>query len=247
MRYDIVIVGSGPSGQKGAIAAAKMGRSVAIVERRSATLGGVCLHTGTIPSKTMREAILHLTGYRQRDVYAESFRKKRQITMSQLRKKLNRVTEHEVDVIQNQLERNRVDVVPGHASFASEHEIRVGHSCGQTVLEGENIMLAVGSKPARPANVPFDKQTIFDSDEILAIEQIPRSMIVVGGGVIGVEYAIMFGILGVTVTLVDGRERLLEFCDREIVETLLMTLRHGKLRPCFLENPLPARTFAGGP
>lgn len=225
MRYDIAVVGSGPSGQKGAIAASKLGRRVALVERRSASMGGVCLHAGTIPSKTMREAILHLTGYRQRDVYAESFRKKRHITMEQLRRKLTRVTEHELDVVQNQLERNGVDVFTGQASFAGPHEIRITNDGQTAVLNADKILLACGSKPARPSNVPFDGHTIFDSDEVLFLEDVPRSMIVVGAGVIGLEYAIMFAILGVDITLVDGRERLLDFCDREIVDALLHQAR----------------------
>ena len=221
MQYDLVVIGSGPSGQKGAIAAAKMGRRVAIVERRTNCMGGVCLHSGTIPSKTMREAILHLTGYRQRDVYTESFRKKRHITIDQLRRKLDRVTEHEIDVVQDQLERNGVDVFTGQARFASPNEIQVTKATQGVTLTADNILLACGSRPARPAHVPFDGISVFDSDEVLRLNEIPRSMIVVGGGVIGIEYAIMFAILGVTVTVVDGRERLLEFCDREIIDTLL--------------------------
>ena len=225
MQYDLVVVGSGPSGQKGAIAAAKMNRRVALVERRHGAMGGVCLHSGTIPSKTMREAILHLTGYRQRDVYRESFRKKHEIPMQQLRRKLDQVTQSELDIVQDQLVRNGIDVFAGQARFVGPHAIRVAQLNGAVTLEAERVLLACGSRPSRPDHVPFDGKSVFDSDEILQLDAIPRSMIVVGGGVIGIEYAIMYAILGVAVTVVDGRERLLEFCDREIIDTLLYHAR----------------------
>jgi NAD(P) transhydrogenase len=235
MHYDLVIIGSGPAGQKGAIAAGKQGSRVAMVERRNEQLGGVCLHTGTVPSKTMREAILHLTGYQQRDVYREQYRRKQHITMSDLRRKLAQVIEHELEVIRNQLDRNGVDVFSGEASFLSPHEIAIRSPKGDKTVTAERVLLACGTKPARPAQVPFDGTHVFDSDEILKLENIPRSMIVVGGGVIGIEYAIMFATLGVKVTVVDGREQLLEFCDREIVESLIhqarslgMTFRLGE-------------------
>lgn len=220
--YDLVVIGSGPAGQKGAIAAAKQHKRVALIERRSDALGGVCLHTGTVPSKTMREAILHLTGYRQREVYREQYRRKQEITMDDLRRKLAEVTSNELEVIQNQLQRNGVDVFSGDASFLGPHEIQVRSEDESSVrLSTHKVLLACGAKPARPDHVPFDGKNVFDSDEILRLEEIPRSMIVVGGGVIGIEYAIMFATLGVRVTVVDGRERLLDFCDREIVESLV--------------------------
>lgn len=235
MQYDLIVIGSGPAGQKGAIAAAKLNKRVAIVERRSRAIGGVCLHSGTIPSKTMREAILHLTGYRQREVYGDQFRKKRNIRMEDLSLKLHQVTDRELEVIQDQLERNGVDVYAGNARFVGPHQVEVEGPAGQTVLRGENILIACGTKPSRPDHIPFDGEHIFDTDEFLHLEEIPRSMIVVGGGVIGIEYAIMFATLGVDVTVVDGRERLLDFCDREIVDTLLyharalgMTFRLGE-------------------
>lgn len=236
MTYDLIVIGSGPAGQKAAIATAKLGKNVAIVERQKALMGGVCLHTGTIPSKTMREAILHLTGYRQRDVYSDQYRRKRSITMNDLRRKLAHVTQLELEVIHDQLERNGVDVFSGQARLASPHHVEVHADEGGThVLSGDYLMLCCGTKPARPDHIPFDGKCVFDSDEILNIENTPRSMIVVGGGVIGIEYAIMFATLGVQVTVVDGRERLLDFCDREIVDTLLhharslnMTFRLGE-------------------
>jgi NAD(P) transhydrogenase len=225
MKYDLIVIGSGPAGQKAAIAAAKHNLRVAIIERAREMLGGVCLHTGTIPSKTIREAILHLTGYRQRDVYDELYRRKREITMDDLRRKMARVSQTEWQVVQDQFARNRVHVVVGEASFLDQHTVEVQCSDGLHTFSGNNVLIASGTRPARPNHIPFDGQAVFDSDEILDLVHIPRSMVVVGGGVIGLEYAIMFATLGVKVTVVDGRERLLEFCDREIIDTLLYHAR----------------------
>jgi NAD(P) transhydrogenase len=225
MQYDLLVIGSGPAGQKGAIAAAKLHKRVAIIERRSDAMGGVCLHTGTIPSKTMREAILYLTGYRQREVYADAYRRKREVTMAELARKLDQVTQHELDVVQDQLHRNRVDTYSGNARFVGPHEVEVSSADGSRVLHAEYMLIACGTKPARPSHIPFDGKHIFDSDEFLKLEKIPRSMIVVGAGVIGIEYAIMLATLGVQVTVVDGRERLLDFCDTEIVDTLIYQAR----------------------
>lgn len=225
MRYDLLVIGSGPSGQKGAIAAAKMGKKVCLIERRSSDLGGVCLHTGTIPSKTMREAILFLTGYRQRGVYTDQFRQKRKITMDDLRRKLSQVIQHELDVIHEYLDRNQIDLVTGEASFVDPHTVQVCYEGHCERIEADKILIAAGTKPSRPAHIPFDGKTVFDSDELLFLDHIPRSMIAVGAGVIGIEYALMFATLGVEVTVVDGRERLLDFCDREIVETLMFHAR----------------------
>ena len=225
MRYDLVVVGSGPGGQKAAIAGAKLGKRVAIVERQRELVGGVCLHTGTIPSKTMREAILHLTGFRQREVYSDQYRSRGSITMDDLRQKLAHVSDREWQVIQDQFDRNGVDTITGEASFVDPHTIEVNSPEGPTRLEAERILLAPGTKPARPHHIPFDGRTVFDSDEFLELDRIPRSMIVVGGGVIGVEYGLMFATLGVKVTIIDGRERLLDFCDREVVDSLVYHAR----------------------
>ena len=225
MNYDLIVIGSGPSGQKGAIAAGKLNKRVALVERQPRHLGGTCLHTGTIPSKTMREAIMHLSGYRQRDVYGERYRQKRHITMDDLRRQVAYVTQHELQVVEDQLDRNGIDILSGEASFVGPHEVAVVQGDVRTVLHGENILIAVGTKPVHPPEIPFDGKCIFDSDELLSLEKIPRSLIVVGGGVIGIEYAIMFATLGVHVTVVDGRERLLDFCDREIIDALLYHAR----------------------
>lgn len=225
MNYDLVVIGSGPAGQKGAIAAAKLGKRVAIIERRTNSLGGVCLHTGTIPSKTMREAILYLSGYRHRDVYNEQYRRKRHIRMQDLQRKVASVSQHEMEVIEDQLDRNGVDIFAGQARFVGPNSVSVTEGETSVVLEAEKILIAAGTIPDRPSNIPFDGKRIFDSDELLNLTEIPRSMIVVGGGVIGLEYAIMFATLGVHVTVIDGREHLLGFCDREIVDALLYHAR----------------------
>jgi NAD(P) transhydrogenase len=221
MQYDLLVVGSGPAGQKAAIAAAKHNWQVCVVERQRELLGGVSLHTGTIPSKTIREAILHLTGFRHRDVYEESYRRKREITMSDLRRKMSKVNQAEWQVLQDQFARNRVTVVCGDAAFVDPHRVEVHCRGDRQVIEAEHILLAPGTRPTRPNHIPFNRDTIFDSDEILNLAKIPRSMIVVGGGVIGLEYALMFATLGVQVTVVDGRSQLLEFCDHEIIDSLL--------------------------
>ena len=226
MKYDLIVIGSGPSGQKGAIAAAKLGKRVAIIERQTESMGGVCLHTGTVPSKTMREAILFLTGYRQKDVYADRYNQKRRLTMEDLTRKLKDVIERERTVIIDQLERNYIDVFSGTASFQDTHTVKVANEDRVDLIEAENILVATGTRPSRPAHIPFNGTQVFDSDEILSIDHIPRSMIVIGGGVIGIEYGIMFAALGVKITVVDGRDHLLDFCDQEIVEHLMYCARH---------------------
>ncbi|HAW32191.1 MAG TPA: Si-specific NAD(P)(+) transhydrogenase, partial [Planctomycetaceae bacterium] len=171
MKYDIVIIGSGPAGQKAAIAASKLGKRVAIIERNFRGMGGVCLHKGTIPSKTMREAILYLTGYRHRDVYSKWYRRKRRITMQDLRLKLADVAEHELEIIHDQLERNGVEVYIGEAKFVSPHEVEVDCETGRKQLYGDYILVATGTKPSRPPHIPFDGETIFDSDEIIDLKE----------------------------------------------------------------------------
>ncbi len=236
MKFDLVVIGSGPSGQKGAFAAAKIGKKAAIIEHSINSLGGVCLHSGTVPSKTLREAILHLTGFRQRDVYTDQYRRKRKITMSDLRKKLKHVTQAELDVIREQFDRNDIQIFSGKASFVDPHHVRIQSPAGETILASDKILIACGTRPSRPAHIPFDGQAVFDSDEILAIERIPRSMVVIGAGVIGIEYAIMFATLGVEVTVVDGRTSILDFCDTEIVDFLLFNARMLNMRFRLGEN-----------
>ena len=224
--YDLLVIGSGPGGQKAAIAAAKLGRRVAVVERRG-MVGGVCTQTGTIPSKTLREAVLYLTGYAMRGLYGESYRVKQDITVQDLLARTHFVVGREVEVIRAQLQRNRVDLLNGSARFLDDHTLEVvGERRGEhsTVTAGK-IVIATGTRPARPTTVDFDDRRVVDSDGILHLEQIPTSMVVVGAGVIGIEYASMFAALGTRVTVVERRPQMLEFCDTEVVESLKFHLR----------------------
>ncbi|MDL5156448.1 Si-specific NAD(P)(+) transhydrogenase [Actinomycetospora termitidis] len=224
--YDLLVIGSGPGGQKAAIAAAKLGKRVAVVERRG-MVGGVCTQTGTIPSKTLREAVLYLTGYAMRGLYGESYRVKQDITVQDLLARTHFVIGREVEVIRNQLQRNRVDLLSGAARFLDEHAVEVlGERRGEhQTVTASKIVVATGTKPARPPSVEFDDRRVVDSDGILAMEAIPASMVVVGAGVIGIEYASMFAALGTRVTVVERRPAMLDFCDAEVVESLKFHLR----------------------
>ncbi len=222
---DLVVIGSGPAGQRAAVQAAKLGRTVAMVERR-AMIGGVCVNTGTIPSKTLREAVVYLTGMSEREMYGQSYRVKADITMEDLRERTNRVIAREVDVIRNQLQRNHVELLQGSARFVDEHVLSVdGDGGAARRVSAAHIIVAVGTQPAHPVTVDFDGLTIIDSDSLLSLERIPGSLVVVGAGVIGVEYASMLAALGTKVTIVEQRPRMLEFCDGEVVEALQHHLR----------------------
>jgi NAD(P) transhydrogenase len=223
--FDLLVIGSGPAGQKAAIQAAKLGRTVGMVERRH-MVGGVCTNTGTIPSKTLREAVLYLTGMNQREIYGDSYRVKADVTIRDLADRTDRVIAREIDVIRNQLQRNYVTLVTGEASFADSHTLNICKDDGATLTTtAENVIVAVGTEPARPPNVDFDDRTVIDSDGLLHLGSIPASLVVVGAGVIGLEYASMFAALGAKVTLVEQRRHMLEFCDDEIVEGLQHHLR----------------------
>ncbi|WP_031164218.1 Si-specific NAD(P)(+) transhydrogenase [Streptosporangium roseum] len=223
--FDVLVLGSGPGGQKAAIAAAKLERRVAVVERRN-MMGGVCINTGTIPSKTLREAVIHLTGLNQRGMYGQSYRVKDEITAADLGIRTQHVIGREVDVIRSQLARNHVAILHGLGHFVDAHTVGVVDDKGQeVVVRAERIIIATGTRPARPDTVEFDEHTIIDSDGILHLRDVPDSMVVVGAGVIGIEYASMFAALGTKVTVVERRERMLDFCDLEIVEALKYHLR----------------------
>jgi len=225
--YDLIVIGSGPGGQRAAIQGAKAGKRVAMIEKRSA-VGGVCINTGTIPSKTMREAVLHLSGFYSRDFYGVNRIAAPAVTMSDVLFRVQRVVENEVGVTQDQLRRNGVDVIHGSGMFTDAHRLRVQNGNGFADFEGEYIVIATGTKPACNPKVPVNGRNIIDSDQILTMPQIPRTLIVVGGGVIGVEYACMFATLGVRVTIVEKRPRLLEFADTEIVEALSYQMREHR-------------------
>ena len=223
--FDVLVIGSGPGGQKAAIAAAKLERRVAIVERKD-MIGGVCLNTGTIPSKTLREAILYLTGLDQREMYGQSYRVKDEITIADLAARTTHVVGREMDVVRSQLTRNRVTTMTGTGRFLDQHTVEVDGGEGRVRrATADKIVIATGTRPARPASVEFDERTVIDSDGIVHLQTVPRSMVVAGAGVIGIEYASMFAALGTKVTVVEQRDRMLEFCDVEVVEALKYHLR----------------------
>jgi NAD(P) transhydrogenase len=205
-----------------------MKKRVAVVEART-VVGGVCINTGTIPSKTMREAVLHLSGYNYRSVYGMNYRVKEKITMADLAFRVQAVIKTEVDVTEAQLSRNGIDVIQGIAHFVDATHVRVEGAQGDTTLEASRVIIAVGTKPASSPKVPINGRTIINSDQVLDLPALPRTLIVVGGGVIGVEYACMFAILGVRVTLIEKRNRLLEFADQEIIEALSYHLRDSRV------------------
>src|SRR6516165_3011578 len=222
--YDLVVIGSGPAGQKAAICAAKMRKKVAVIERKR-SIGGVCVNTGTIPSKTFREAVLYLSGLRQRTFYGRGYSVKDQIAMQDLVFRSDAVMAREIEVIKSQLRRNRVTVLEGNAHFIGDHTIEVISDMGSSVVHGDYFVIACGTRPAHDAEIPIDGKRIFDSDQVHDLQEVPRELIIVGAGIIGLEYASMFAALGVKVTLLDQRPALLDFVDREIIESLCFQLR----------------------
>ena len=223
--HDFIIIGSGPAGRRAAIQAAKLGKSVLVVEK-GRRVGGVSVHTGTIPSKTLRETVLNLTGWRERGFYGRAYRVKKDIQAKDLMMRLHMTLDHEVDVLEHQFARNAVRTITGMARFLDPHHVEVTtEGEGPRVYRGERILLAVGTKPHRPADVPFDGRRVLDSDEIVEIDHLPRSLTVIGAGVIGIEYATIFSALDVAVTLVDAHETFLDFIDRELIDDFTHQLR----------------------
>jgi NAD(P) transhydrogenase len=227
-RYDLVVIGSGPAGQRAAIQAAKSGSCVAIIEQRE-VIGGTCINTGTIPSKTMREAVLHLSGFQYQGIYGVNYRVKDTITIADLSFRVQQVIKNELDVTQAQLFRNGITILRGVASFVDPHTIRVEHPGGTHTCEAGAVVIATGTRPAVSPAVPVNGRTIVLSDQVLQLPELPKTLIVVGGGVIGVEYTCMFAALGVRVVLIERRPRLLEFADGEIVEALCYHLRDHRV------------------
>ncbi len=225
--YDLVIIGSGPSGRTAAIQAGKLKRRVLVIDRKD-RLGGVSVHTGTVPSKTLRETVLNLTGWRERSFYGRAYRVKDQIDAEDLKARLHMTLDHEVDVLEHQFNRNHVEWLAGLARFTGPHEVEVATEAGDTTrVTAEKFLIATGTRTYRPDDVPFNGKTIVDGDEFLEMEDIPRSLIVVGAGVIGVEYATMFSALDVRVTLIEPRETFLDFIDRTIIQDFTHQIREN--------------------
>jgi NAD(P) transhydrogenase len=225
--YDLCVIGSGPAGQKAAIQAAKLGKSVCLIEAKE-VLGGAAVNTGTIPSKALREAILSLCPNRLAMPRASDFANAaRGITLASLWEACQGVIKTEIDMVRSHMASNRVEVLTGRAQFRDASIVDVVGEHASTALSADRFVIAVGTKPAKPANVPFDSTDIITSDELLHLKTLPHSMIVVGGGVIGTEYASMLAALGVKVTLIEGRTRLLDFVDAEIIEALQYHLRQA--------------------
>ena len=223
--YDLIVIGSGPAGRRAAVQTAKLGHSVLVVEGRR-RVGGVSVHTGTIPSKTLRETALNLSGWRERGFYGHSYRVKKDICGADLGNRLTKTLEHEVDVLEHQFQRNGVQTIVGTARFLDANRLSVRASDdSELVVQGTRILIAVGTVPFRPDDVPFDVTHVLDSDSMIETPRVPRSLVVIGAGVIGIEYATIFSAMDVPVTLIEPRETFLDFIDREIIDEFVHELR----------------------
>ena len=242
--YDLVVIGSGPAGQRAAVQAAKLDKRVAIVERH-ADIGGVMVNTGTIPSKTLREAVMYLTGYRERGIYGESYSVKHDITMRDLTVRTSHVMQQKTETLRHQLLRNRVKVITAHASFVDAHTLDLASVDGRShePVTVDKVLIAVGTAPASPDEMEVDGKLIFLSDDILKLPELPRTLSIIGGGVIGLEYATIFATLGIRVTLIDRYPRLLHFVDAELVDTLMYHMRQKRMTLRLDEEVTFARTF----
>jgi len=228
--YDLFVIGSGPAGQRAAIQAAKLGKRVAVSERR-AVVGGVSVNLGTIPSKTLREAVLYLSGYRERGIYGMAYSVKQKIEMDDLLFRADHVIRTEIDIIRSQLMRNNVEMFAAQTSFVDANTLHMQYldGRGERTARSAHIIIATGTSATKDSRIQFDGQTIFTSDDILKLDKIPSTLAIIGGGVIGLEYASMFAALGVRVTLIDKYQRLLTFVDAEIIDTLVYHLRQQRM------------------
>jgi len=226
LHYNLCVIGSGPAGQKAAIQTAKLGKTVCVVERME-VIGGVAINTGTIPSKALREAILNLKGHQAAAPTVADFTDASDETFSNLQHSCHEVIQAEIGVVRRHFRSNSIVVAKGEARFTDPHHVEVTGSTGTKEIEADRFVIAVGSMPARPEGIPFDDRNVITSDELMNLPYLPRSMLVVGGGVIGTEYASMLSALGVKLTLVEGRSRLLDFVDAEITEALQYHLRQS--------------------
>ncbi len=223
--YDLIVIGSGPAGRRAAIQAAKFHKSALVIEK-GRRVGGVSVHTGTIPSKTLRETVLNLSGWRERGFYGRAYRVKAEITADDLRQRLHMTLQHEVEVLEHQFARNHVPTVRGEARFLDPHRVEVTAESGERkTFEAPRFVLAVGTRPFRPDYMPFDGERVLDSDEIIDLKFMPHSLAVIGAGVIGVEYASIFNALDVQVTLIEPRATMLDFLDQELVAAFVHDLR----------------------
>jgi NAD(P) transhydrogenase len=222
--YDLVVIGSGPAGQKGAIAAAKAHKRVAVIDRTT-MMGGVSVHTGTIPSKTVREAIFQLTGFAVKALYGNESQNRVDISVQEVSSRVNFIVARETEVIRAQLKRNGIALHQGSAHFLDPHTVQVQGDGEATRVKAENILVACGTRPAHSPEIPFDDHRIVDTDHLSSLGGLPKEIIVVGAGVVGLEFASFMAALGADVTLIDQRPALLEFVDRQIVEALSYHLR----------------------
>lgn len=229
MRYDFIVIGSGPAGKRAAIQATKLGKNVLLVEKTQ-IVGGVTVHTGTMPSKILRETVLFLSGWRQRGIYGRSYKVKDPISAEDLTQRLQTTLTREVEIIQHQLKRSNVEIAYGHARFKDEQTITVeDHEGGISEYEADKFLICVGTKTWRPDNMPFDGDTIIDSDEIISMKRIPKKLLVVGAGVIGLEYATIYKALDIEVTIIESNDYILGFVEKEIVDELIHHLRDSNI------------------
>jgi len=227
--YDLIVVGSGPAGEKAAIEASRMRKSTAIIESRSVQ-GGVCIHTGTIPSKTLRETVMYIAGLRQRSAYGLVGTIRSAVTLKELMYRKDQVIQKELEIIQQNMARHRIEVIHGRGLLTDNHTVSVYRENGKwKEITGEVITIATGTRSFHPENIEFDHKYIYDAETILDLDILPRSMTIIGGGVIGCEYASIFGHIGINVTVIDDRERLLSFLDREISDAIMYLMRKYRI------------------
>lgn len=226
--YDLIVIGSGPAGQKAAIQSAKLGKRTLVIEARS-VVGGACLYDGTIPSKSFREAIVHLSGYKQRAHYGQAYRVKQNIEMEDLTDRTDGIVEDIEQTMKSQLLRNNIEIVVGKGAIVGDHEVKISTGKREQFVTTDYIVVAVGTHPWQPSDFQFDGKAILDSDSILHMQKLPKSLSIVGGGVIGCEYGSMFAALGIKVTIVEQRESIISFVDKELVDSLVYTLREQKV------------------
>jgi len=222
-KYDLIVIGAGPAGEKGASKAAYYGKRVALIER-APHVGGAGINTGTIPSKTLRESALYFSGLQQRGLYGIDYSLKDNLSIKDFMHRERIVVEKEHEMIEQTIQRHKITLIHGEASFKDTHTVHVKSSKSEMDISGEIILIATGSSPHHPPEIPFDHKLIYDSDSILNMDHIPKTMVVVGGGVIGTEYASIFRALGIQVTLIEPRGRIVSFADSEIVKRLMNQL-----------------------